>query len=133
MTNLRREETTRSKSPRGVAQELWGLAIAYNLVRFEAERVADEAGVPPTRISFVAALNFIESALRSWGTDNLGRAPQRLINLREDLGHYVLPERRPRSYKREVKIKMSNYPRKRPVTSSSRKRAKYSSPEVGGH
>jgi hypothetical protein len=54
---LRREETTRSKSPRGVAQELWGLAIAYNLVRYEAERVAEQAGVPPIRISFVAALN----------------------------------------------------------------------------
>jgi len=121
---LRREETTRSKSPRGVAQELWGLAIAYNLVRYEAERVAEQAGVPPVRISFIAALTFIESALRSWGTDNLGRAPQRLINLREDLSHYVLPERRPRSYRREVKIKMSNYPRKRPVISSSRKRAK---------
>lgn len=121
---LRREESTRSKSPRGVAQELWGLAIAYNLVRYEAERVAEQAGVPPVRISFVAALTFIESALRSWGTDNLGRAPQRLINLREDLSHYVLPERRSRSYKREVKIKMSNYPRKRPVISSARKRAK---------
>lgn len=121
---LRREESTRSKSPRGVAQELWGLAIAYNLVRYEAERVAEQAGVPPVRISFVAALTFIESALRSWGTDNLGRAPQRLINLREDLSHYVLPERRPRSYKREVKIKMSNYPRKRPAISSTRKRAK---------
>jgi hypothetical protein len=121
---LRREETTRSKSPRGVAQELWGLAIAYNLVRYEAERVAEQANVPPVRISFVAALNFIESAFRSWGTDNLGRAPQRLINLRDDIGHYVLPERRPRSYKREVKIKMSNYPRKRPAKSSSRKRAK---------
>lgn len=121
---LRREETTRSKSPRGVAQELWGLAIAYNLVRYEAERVAEQAGVPPVRISFVAALALIESALRSWGTDNLGRAPKRLIHLREDLGHYVLPERRPRSYRREVKIKMSNYPRKRPRVSSSKKRAK---------
>jgi IS4 transposase len=34
---LAREESTRSKSPKGVAQELWGLALAYNLVRFEAE------------------------------------------------------------------------------------------------
>jgi len=121
---LRREETTRSKSPRGVAQELWGLAIAYNLVRYEAERVAEQAGVPPARISFVAALALIESALRSWGIDNLGRAPKRLIHLREDLGHYVLPERRHRSYRREVKIKMSNYPRKRPRVSPSKKCAK---------
>ena len=121
---LRREETTRSKSPGRVTQELYGLAIAYNLVRFEAERVALQAGVPPIRISFVAALTFIENALRSWGTDNLGRAPQRLINLREDLAHFVLPERRPRSYRREVKIKMSNYPRKRPLKSSSSKSVK---------
>lgn len=121
---LAREESTRSKSPRGVAQELWGLAIAYNLVRFEAERVAAEAGVPPIRVSFVAALTFIENAMRSWGTDSAGRLPERLIKLREDIGHFILPERRERSYPRAVKIKMSNYPRKRPHQSSSRKRAK---------
>ena len=121
---LRREESTRSKSPRGVAQELWGLGIAYNLVRFEAERVAAAAHVRPTRISFVAALNFIEGALRTWGTDSAGRIPERLQRLREDLGHFILPERRDRTYPRAVKIKMSNYPRKRPTRSSSRRRAK---------
>jgi hypothetical protein len=121
---LAREESTRSKSPRGVAQELWGLGIAYNLVRYEAERVAEEAGVPPTRISFVAALNFIETALRTWGTESAGRLPERLRKLREDLSHFILPERRERSYPRAVKIKMSNYPRKRPTKSSSRRRAK---------
>ena len=121
---LAREESTRSKSPRGVAQELWGLGIAYNLVRFEAERVAADAGVSPTRISFVAVLNFIESAFRTWGTDSAGRIPERLARLREDLTHFVLPERRDRTYPRAVKIKMSSYPRKRPTTSSSRKRVK---------
>lgn len=121
---LAREETARSKSPRGVAQELWGLGIAYNLVRYEAERVAAAAGVTPVRISFVAAMNFIESALRTWGTDNAGRLPERLIRLREDLAHFILPERRARSYPRAVKIKMSNYARKRPAASPSRKRAK---------
>lgn len=121
---LAREESTRSKSPRGVAQELWGLGIAYNLVRYEAERVAAEARVPPTRISFVATLNFVESALRTWGTDNAGRLPERLRRLREDLGHFVLPERRARSYPRAVKIKMSNYERKRPTNRSPRGRAK---------
>jgi hypothetical protein len=121
---LAREETTRSKSPKGVAQELWGLALAYNLVRFEVERVADEAGVPPMRISFLAALRFIESAFRMWGVDSAGRLPERLRHLREDIGHYILPERRQRSYPRTVKLKMSNYDRKRPVKSSSRKRVK---------
>lgn len=121
---LAREETTRSKSPRGVAQELWGLALAYNLVRFECERVAAEADVLPTRISFVSALGFIESALRAWGTEGAGRLPERLRRLREDISHYVLPERRQRSYPRAVKIKMSNYPRKRPATVPTRRSAK---------
>jgi hypothetical protein len=121
---LAREETTRSKTPRGVAQELWALALAYNLVRFEVERVAEEAGVPPTRISFVAALGFIESALRMWGIDSAGRLPERLRRLREDISHFVLPERRARSYPRAVKIKMSNYARKRPTKSSTKKRVK---------
>jgi hypothetical protein len=121
---LAREETTRSKKPRGIAQELWALALAYNLVRFETERVAEEAGVPPIRISFVAALNFIEAAFRMWGVDSAGRLPERLRRLREDVSHFVLPERRERSYPRAVKLKMSNYDRKRPVKSSSRKRPK---------
>jgi len=111
---LDREETTRSKSPRGVAQELWGLALAYNLVRLEAERLAEEIRIPPTRISFTAALTLVESAFRSWSLDNAGRTPDRLRKLRADLSHFVLPERRERSYPRAVKIKMSNYPRKRP-------------------
>jgi hypothetical protein len=121
---LAREESTRSKSPKGVAQELWGLALAYNLVRFEAERVAADAGVLPTRVSFVAALNFIEMAFRMWGTESAGKWPQRLVHLREDIGHFILPERRQRSYPRAVKIKMSNYPRKRPAKAPSKKRAK---------
>lgn len=69
-------------------------------------------------------MNFIESALRTWGTDNADRLPERLIRLREDLAHFVLPERRERSYPRAVKIKMSNYARKRPARTSSRSRAK---------
>lgn len=121
---LAREETTRSKTPKGIAQELWALALAYNLVRFEIERVADEAGVTPVRISFVAALRFIESAFRIWGVESAGRLPERLRRLREDVSHFVLPERRARSYPRAVKIKMSNYDRKRPAKSSSGNRAK---------
>jgi transposase IS4-like protein/DDE family transposase len=111
---LDREETTRSKSPRGVAQELWGLALSYNLVRLEAERLAEEMKIRPTRISFTAALTLIETAFRSWSLDNAGRTPDRLRKLRQDLAHFILPERRERSYPRAVKIKMSNYPRKRP-------------------
>jgi hypothetical protein len=58
---LEREAALRSKTPRGVAQDLWGLGLLYNLVRLEMEQIAAEAGVPPTRISFIAALQFIQN------------------------------------------------------------------------
>lgn len=110
---LAREETTRSRTPRGVSQELWGLALAYNLVRLEMERIAVEAGVTPDRISFKGALMCIEHALLTLSLDSAGRIPEHLRRLRADVAHFILPKRRQRSYPRAVKIKMSNYPRKR--------------------
>ncbi len=112
---LAREETTRSKTPRGVSQELWGLGLAYNLVRLEMERMAAEAGVTPNRISFKGALMCIEHALLTLSLEGAGRIPEHLRRLRADVAHFILPKRRQRSYPRAVKIKMSNYPRKRRV------------------
>jgi len=110
---LAREETTRSRTPRGVSQELWGLALSYNLVRLEMERIAAEAGVTPDRISFKGALMCIEYVLLTVSLDSAGRIPEHLRRLRADVAHFILPKRRQRSYPRAVKIKMSNYPRKR--------------------
>lgn len=110
---LDREETTRSRTPRGVSQELWGLALAYNLVRLEMERIAEEAGVTPDRISFKSALMYIEHALLTLSLESAGRIPEHLRRLRQDVAHFILPNRRQRSYPRAVKIKMSNYPRQR--------------------
>jgi Insertion element 4 transposase N-terminal/Transposase DDE domain len=121
---LQRLETIRSKSPGAVEQELWGLLIAYNLVRLEMERIADEIGVSPLRISFIAALRYI---VDEWGwstiTTSPGAIPKHLDDMRDKIRRFLLPPRRPeRVYPRAVKIKMSNYARKRP--SSTRKRAK---------
>jgi len=113
---LDRQESIRSKTPEGVRQELWGIALAYNLVRVEMERVAAEAGVPPTRISFVAALSMIRDEFHTLALPRMapGAIPARLQYLRRQLKRLVLPPRRPeRSYPRLVKLKMSNYDRKR--------------------
>lgn len=115
---LERQEAIRSRTPDGVRQELWGIAIAYNLVRLEMERTADEAKVPPTRISFVHSLLLIRDVLGGLMGPRLplGTIPKRLQHLRRNLKRLVLPERRPkRVYPRAVKVKMSNYPRKRPA------------------
>jgi hypothetical protein len=112
---LAREETIRSRTPETVRQELWAIGLAYNLVRVEMERAADEAGVCPTRISFVNALSMICHAWIVWSTQPLapGRIPSALIDLRQRLRLLLLPERRPkRSYPRVVKLKMSAYEKK---------------------
>jgi len=112
---LDREETIRSKSPPAVKQELWGIFLAYNLIRLEMERVADEANVEPTRVSFVAAMRLIIDEWLWCAIATPGAIPRHLRNLRASLATLILPPRRTeRSYPRQVKIKMSNYNRKRP-------------------
>jgi len=111
---LDREEAIRSRTPTGVQQELWGIFLAFNLVRLEMERVASEAGVEPTRISFVAALRLICDEWLWCALASPGAIPKHLRNLRAALKTLILPPRRSdRRFPRAVKIKMSNYARKR--------------------
>jgi hypothetical protein len=78
------------------------------------ERVADEAGVEPTRISFAAALRLISDEWLWCAIASPGAVPRHLRNLRASLNQLILPPRRSeRRYPRAVKIKMSNYARKR--------------------
>lgn len=111
---LDREESIRSRKPEGVRQEIWGIALAYNLIRLEMERTAAEAKVPPARISFVASMRLICDEWLWCAIASPGAIPKHLHNLRKALTGLVLPPRRSeRVYPRAVKIKMSNYPRKR--------------------
>ena len=112
---LEREETIRSKTVTCVRQEIWAQLLAYNLVRLEIERVAGELEVEPTRISSLHALHLIRA---EWEWANLaapGAIPKLLRNLRYQIALLVIPPRRAdRIFPRAVKIKMSNYARKRP-------------------
>jgi hypothetical protein len=112
---LEREEAIRSKKPDGVRQELWGILLVYNLVRLEMESIAREAKVPPTRISFVEALRLMRDEWGWLSVTSPGAIPKRLAAMRRSIKRYLLPPRRPRRYPRVVKIKMSNYDRKRPT------------------
>lgn len=112
---LDREETIRSRSPERVRQEMWGIFLAYNLIRVEMGRIADEAHVAPTRISFVASIRLICDEWLWCAVASPGSIPGHLRDLRAAVMLYVLPPRRSqRAYPRAVKIKMSGYARKRP-------------------
>ena len=111
---LNRKESLRSQSPRGVEQEIWSIALTYNLIRREMALTAQARGVKPSVLSFKSSLLFIHDFFITYSTDPAtGRLPERLRKLRDDLWRYRLPPRRSdRSEGRHVKIKMSSYPKK---------------------
>ena len=109
---LERLESLRSESPDRIRQEVWGLVVAYNLVRREMELAALEWGLPPRRISFRTALVLIRDLFVWAATASPGSLPKMVKGMRLDMEQLVLPERRPeRQCPRHVKIKMSNYAR----------------------
>jgi hypothetical protein len=104
----------RSQSVSAVRQELWGVLTAFNLVRLEMERVAAQAMVPPTRISFVSVLRLLHSNWDWWGRiRSPGAIPRRIQDLDADFKRCILPPRRTRTYPRATKIRTSMYPKKR--------------------
>lgn len=111
---LDRKECLRCKSPDRVAQELWGLLLAYNLVRREMLLVATTNKLSPRRISFVSSLMWITNFwIMAWRTSP-ANVPKHLGEFHSKLKVLFLPERRSeRRYPRHVKIKMSNFPRNR--------------------
>jgi hypothetical protein len=110
---LNREEALRSKSPSSVEQEVWGLVLAYNLIRVEMARIAKEAVVHPRRISFVTAYSLIRTEWLWSASASPGAIPRHLQNLRADIRRFILPERRSdRAYPRTVKSRGLKYPRR---------------------
>ncbi len=111
---LEQQASLRSRTVVGVEQELWGVLLAYNLVRREMAQFAAQADVPVTRVSFSGALWQIRDEWLWCAVASPGAIPRHLRNLREDLKRFILPPRRKRrSYPRVVKRKDSPYPRKR--------------------
>ena len=110
---LEREESLRSRAPERVRQELWGLAIAYNLVRWHIDRIAERLDLPPNRISYRHTLMLLRGFWLSVWFASPGVVPRRLEQLDAQSALFVLPPRRPRRYPRAVKVKMSGYARKR--------------------
>ena len=123
---LERQESLRSKKPEGVEQEIFGIFLAYNLVRVEMVEVATSAGVTPQRVSFRHSLQLIRKfcMIDAWLMAP-GNLPKRYHSYHNEISSLlVLPPRRTkRRYPRHVKIKMSNYKRNpgRVVTSRNTK------------
>jgi hypothetical protein len=110
---LEREDTIRSRTVEGVRQELWGVLLAYNLVRLEMERAALEVDIAPSRISFTAALRLIRDEWLWCVVASPGSIPAKLRRMRDQVLECVIPPRRSeRRYPRAVKVATSKYPKK---------------------
>ncbi|WP_143218032.1 transposase, partial [Acinetobacter indicus] len=111
-SNLQEGKHLRSKQPDLIYQELWGVLIAYNVLRRQMKYMAQRAKVSPLRISFHIASIALLNLLRFDSLASAGNLPKHLESLMEKSDRYVIPERRVRSYPRVVKGKPQKYPRK---------------------
>lgn len=111
-SDLQDSHILRSKQPDLVYQELWGVLIAYNVLRRQMKFMAQHAKVSPFRISFHIASISIINILRHTPLESAGNLPKHLDHLLENSKMYVLPDKRHRKCPRVVKTKPQKYPRK---------------------
>ena len=99
----------RSLKPALVRQEIEALMLTYNAVRMHMATAALQAGRPPTRLSFTAALECFRETLRVMALSPTRLLPSIYADYLAFLGRRVLPPRRPRAYPRERKGYGSTY------------------------
>lgn len=103
--------TLRSKKVDLVYQEVWGILLAYNVVRREASQAAVVYDRKPNEISFKAAYQFIAAQLIVMaGADSLSKTGRRLSDLRSGIASLCIDYRPRPSRPRWVKMSKTRYP-----------------------
>ncbi|WP_061770728.1 IS4 family transposase [Serratia symbiotica] len=104
--------TLRSKLPEMVRQELWGVLLTYNLVRYQMVKMAFnlKGDYLPYQLSFSGTISEILRLLIGLPLCSAGAVPGHLKYFYELAGSLVLPGRRERSYPRELKSLKRKYP-----------------------
>lgn len=106
--------TLRSKLPEMVKQELWGILLGYNLLRYQMIQMAKEVDIDPNRLSFAGCSAAIIQLLAGLSLNHPGNLPRHLADLRASARHFILPDRKGlRSYPRVIKPRPSKYPHKK--------------------
>jgi hypothetical protein len=107
----------RSKTPEGVYQELYGIFLAHYAVRVLMAQAAREADLDPDRLSFTEGLFYLTEMIDLALTlEPEGATEPLLRRLQHKMARKVLPPRRLRVNRREVKQVYNKYkPKKRNV------------------
>lgn len=110
---LHNQLTLRSKKPEMIKQELWGVLLAYNLIRFQMATMAYSLkDVQPYQLSFNRASAYIIKELTLLPFVSPGNIPKVINGFLDMALAFVLPERRERNYPRVVKKRPYRYPNK---------------------
>ena len=111
---LHNQLTLRSKKPEMVKQELWGVLLSYNLIRFQMAKMAHSLkNVMPYQLSFNRASAYIIKELTLLPFVSPGKIPKVINSLLGMAEAFILPERRERSYPRMVKARPKRYAEKK--------------------
>ena len=104
--------TLRSKTVALVYQELWGIFLAYNLIRREASHAAASHGQRAKDVRFKMAFEYIAANLVVMaGAKPESKTGNRLKNLRSGICNLFLDRKNPRPGRpRMVKISKTRYP-----------------------
>ncbi len=104
----------RSQSLEGTNQEIWGILIAYNLVRLEMARAAEQAKCEPIEISFVLALaTFQVEMMHASALLARGNLPGVIKRMRDRMIVELNIYRPNRKFQRVMKARPQRYPERR--------------------
>ena len=104
----------RSRTPCGVLQEMYGIMVAYNAVRFLMHEAALSVDVDPRRLSFIHAVRVLRETAPLLRASSAARLPALYAGMIAHIARGLLPLRDNRINPRVIKKKMSNFPKKRP-------------------
>lgn len=111
--------TLRSKKPELVEQELWGVLLAYNLVRYQMIKMAASLkGYWPNQLSFSGSCGLVMRMLMTLQGASPGRIPELMRDMESMAQLVKLPGRRERAYPRVVKERPWKYPKPQSKTAS---------------
>lgn len=103
--------TLRSKKVELIYQEVWGLLLAYNVIRREASQAAVSHGRAPHQIRFKPAYHYIAAQLIVMAAAHpVSRTGARLSELRAGVASLFLDDRPRPSRPRTVKMSKTRYP-----------------------
>lgn len=103
--------TLRSNQPELIRQELWGILLAYNLLRYKMVLMAQSLkGVFPNQLSFREASSHIIFKLSQLPAISPGNIPKYIFDIEKNAKQFVLEGRRERSYPRVLKCSKNRFP-----------------------